>query len=129
MTGGAVGVPLALHRCHHALVPSLVQAEVQKAGAGNLRRGKVAPCQVHVVQQGLGNLLGRLAQQLTGRQGKGGGEIAVGGIFGNLHRCGLDLRLGQRAVPYRGLIGAHGQRRGLVLRVLDHVDHIIFLFC
>lgn len=38
---------------------------------------------------------------------------------------GLHLRLGQRPVRHCRLIGGHGQRRRLVLRVLYHVDHIV----
>ena len=122
---GAVIGSLRLHRLADAGVPAVIEAEVQKARPGDLRRGEVAPRQVHVVQQGLGDVPGGLPQLLGGRQGKGGGEVAVGGVLGDLHRRSSDLRLGQSAVRHRRLIGAHGQSRRLVLRVLYHVDHIV----
>ena len=125
VVGGAVAGTLALHRLADGSVPAVVETEVQKARSRNLRGGKVAPRQVHVVQQCLGDITGRLPQRLGGRQGKRGGEIAVGGVLGDLHRGGLHLRLGQRPVRHCRLIGGHGQRRRLVLRVLYHVDHIV----
>ena len=122
---GAVDGALRLYRFTDGGIPAVVQAEVQEARPGDLRGGEVAPRQVHVVQQGLGDVPGRLAQSLGCRQGKGGGEVAVGGVLGDLHRSGLDLRRRQRAVRHRRLIGRHCQGRRLVLRVLYHVDHIV----
>ena len=77
-----------------------------------------------MVQQGLGDVPGGLAQRLGGRQGKGGGEVAVGRVLGDLHRGGLHLCLRQGAVGYGGAVGGHGQGRRLVFRVLDHIDHV-----
>jgi len=77
-----------------------------------------------VVQQSLGDVPGRLAKRLGGSQGKGGGEVAVGRVLGDLHGCGLYLRLGQGAVGHGGTVGGHGQGRRLVFRILDHIDHI-----
>ena len=77
VVGGAVAGTLALHRLADGSVPAVVETEVQKARSRNLRGGKVAPRQVHVVQQCLGDITGRLPQRLGGRQGKRGGEIAV----------------------------------------------------
>ena len=86
-----------------------------------------------MVQQSLGDVPGRLPQGLGGSQGKGGGKVAVGGILGDLHRGGLDLRRGQGAVSHRRLVSVHRQGRRLVLRVLYHVDHIkiplLFIIC
>ena len=81
-----------------------------------------------MVQQRLGNVPGRLPQGLGGRQGEGGGKIPVGRVPGNLHRGGMDLRLGQRPVRRRGAIGGHGQFGSLVLGILYHVCHWKTLF-
>ena len=121
---GAVGLALGLHGGADALIPAVIQAEVQEAGAGDLSGGKIGALQLHVVQQRLGDVPGRLPQRFGGCQGKGGGEVAVGGILGNFHRGGLHLRLGQGAVSHRRLVSGHRQGRRLVLRVLYHVDHI-----
>ncbi len=106
----------------YQLIP---QAEVQKAGAGDLRGGEIGAGQVHVVQQRLGDDPGGLSQRLGRRQRERGGKIAVGRVLGNLHRSGLDLRLRQCSVRRRGPVGRHSQRRRLFLRVLDHVGHIV----
>ena len=122
---GAVLRALSLHRLADAGIPAVSQAEIQKARPRDLRRGEVAARQIHVVQQSLGDAPGRLAQRLGCRQGKGGSEVAVGGVLGDLHRGGLDLRRRQCAVRHRRLIGGHGQGSRLVLRVLYHVDHVV----
>ena len=122
---GAVVGPFGLHSVHDTGIPAVIEAEIQKAGARDLGGSKVAALQIHMAQQGLGDIPGCLAQLLGGRQGKGGGKVAVGGVLGDLHRGGLDLRLGQRAVRHRRLVGGHGQGRRLVFRVLYHVDHRI----
>ena len=122
---GTVGVPFRFHSVHNAGVPRVPQPEIQEAGACDLRRGKIAIRQIHVIQQSLCNDAGRLAQRLGRRQSKGGGVVAVCSILGDLHRGGLYLRRRQRTVRRGRLIGRHGQRRRLVLRVLDHVRHIV----
>ena len=122
---GAVDVLLRFHGVHDAGIPLVSQTEVQKAGASDLRRGKVGAGEIHVVQQRLSDHAGRLAQCLGGRQSKGGGIVAVGGILGDLYGGGLDLCLRQSAVRRSRLVGCHCQRRSLVLRVLDHIRHIV----
>ena len=78
-----------------------------------------------MVQQRLSDHAGRFAQCLGGSQSKGGGIVAVGGILGDLYGGGLDLCLRQSAVRSSRLVGCHCQRRSLVLRVLDHIRHIV----
>ena len=91
----------------------------------DLGRGEVGALQLHVVQQGLCDVAGGLAQSLGGGQSEGGGEVAVGGVLGDLHGSGLHVGFGQSAVSNGGTVSGHGQRSGLVLCVLDHVDHIV----
>ena len=122
--GAAIVRPLVLHGGADLLIPAATQPEVQKARPGDLGGGKIASLQVHVVQQGLGDVPGRPPQGLGGRQGKGGGEVAVGGVPRDLHRGGVNFRLGQSPIRRRGPVGRHGQGRGLVLGILDHVRHI-----
>ena len=122
---GAVDVLLRFHGVHDAGIPLVSQTEVQKAGASDLRRGKVGAGEIHVIQQRLSDHAGRFAQCLGGSQSKGGGIVAVGGILGDLYGGGLDLCLRQSAVRSSRLVGCHCQRRSLVLRVLDHIRHIV----
>ena len=119
----AIVRPLPLHGGADLFIPALPQAEVQEPGPGDLGGGKIAPLQVHAVQQGLGDGPGGLPQGLGGRQGEGSGKVAVGGVPGNLHRGGMDLGLGQGAVRRRRAVGRHGQGCGLFLGVLYHVRH------
>ena len=121
----AVRRALPLDVGEHLAVPAGAQVEIQKAGAGNLHLLEVAALQLQVIHNGLSNGTGGLVQSLGSRHGKGGGVVPVGGVLGDLHRGGLHLRLGQRPVRHCRLIGGHGQRRRLVLRVLYHVDHIV----
>ena len=121
--GGAVVIALGLHGGHHVPQPDGVQPEVQEAGAGDLGGGEVAALQVQVLQQLLGHVPGRHPQLLGGSQGKGGGEVAVFRVLGDLHGSALHLGLRQCSLGHGGAVGVHGQLCGLVFRVLDHVDH------
>ena len=124
--GAAVVLALGLHGGHHVVIPSFAQAEVQKAGARDLGGGEVAAIQGKVGKQGLRDLAGGQLQLPGAGHGEGAGEVAVGGVLGDLHGDRGDLGLGQLPGGGRGGVGRQGQAGGLVFRILDHVDHIIF---
>ena len=100
---GAVLSPLPLHVGKDLLVPLGAQGEVQKTGTGNLHLLEVAPLQVQVVHDGLGDGPGGHAQGLGPRHGVGGGVVPVGGVLGNLNG-GLHLRTGGQLARLHGLL-------------------------
>ena len=124
--GAAVVLPFGLHGGEDIPEPGFAQAEVQKAGARDLGGGEVAAAEVQVGKQRLRDLAGRQLQLPGAGHGDGAGEVAVGGILGDLHGRRGDLRLGQLPGGGRGGISRQSQTGSLIFRVLDHMDHSIF---
>ena len=120
---GAVSGPLPLHVRQDRLIPLGAQGEIQKAGPGDLHFLEVAPLQVKVVHNGLGDGPGGLVQRSGPRHGIGGGVVPVGGILGDLNG-GLHLRAGgQLARLHSPQIGRLRQLRDLGAGLLDLIRH------
>ncbi len=122
--GAAVGRALALHGVHDPGVPGGAEAEVEEARPGDLRGGEIAAGEVQVLQQNLGDVPGTHLHGLGGRQGEGGGIVAVGGVLGDLHPGPDGYVSGELPGGGGFLVGFPGQGKDLVLGVLNHVDHL-----
>ena len=121
---GAIGGALPLDVRDDLAVPAAAQAEIQKAGAGDLGALEVGPLQLQVVQDNLGDGSGGHVEGLGPRHGKGGRVVPMGYVLGNLNG-GLYLDPGGQEALGGGLfIGRLGQGRHLVLGGLDHVGHL-----
>ena len=74
---------LGLDVGEHVAVPLGAHEEVQEAGAGDLGPLKIAPLQVQMVHDGLGDGPGGHVHGLGPRHGEGGGIVAVLHILGD----------------------------------------------
>ena len=111
----------------HVGIPALRKAEVDKAGACHLHRGKPAALQLHVGHQGLRDLPGGHVQGLGPGHGVVCGVIAVGGILGDLNAAGKRRTGGQLAF-FHGLVVGGGEYFAYpVLGALNHVSHLSVL--
>ena len=123
---GAVLRPLLLHLGEDLAVPLGPQNKVQKTGAGDVYLLEIAPCQVHVVHNGLGNGPWGHVQGLGPRHSEGGGIVPVSGVFGDLHG-GLHLcSAGQHTCCSGPLVRGLGQLSDLSPRGLDHIAHLSY---
>ena len=123
---GAVLRPLLLHLGEDLAVPLGPQSKVQKTGAGDVYLLEIAPCQVHVVHNGLGNGPWGHVQGLGPRHSEGGGIVPVSGVFGDLHG-GLHLcSAGQHTCCSGPLVRGLGQLSDLSPRGLDHIAHLSY---
>ena len=100
----------------------MAQAQVEEARTGDLQTGEDGSLQLGLLTDGLGDLPGIHAQRLCRLHGKGGCEIAVLHILGDLHRSGLKRMGGQQSFFRRLPIGFEDQALGLLLCV-EHMIH------
>ena len=121
----AVVLALAGDGSEHIGVPAVGQAEVQKAGAGGLQRGKPGSLQLRILDQRLGDLARGHAQDAGAGHGVVGGKIAVGGILGDLHRAAEPCPGGQLTLLRRALIGLLQNLVYAVFRFLDPIRHVM----
>ena len=117
----AVLLPCRLNAGDGVGEPLATQAEVHKAGTGDLHGGEIAVRQRRMVDKRLGYLTGVHLHSLGRRQAEGGGIVAVGGVLGDLHRR-LGGDTGRQQPCGRSLfICSHCQLPYLRLGAFDHI--------
>ena len=117
---------LALNGGNDVGIPLPAEAEVQKAGTGDLNRGEIGSVKLHAGGQNIRHLARILVQRLGSSQTERRGIVAVGGILGDLNGGDRRHAFGQELFLHGCGIRLLCQLNDLVFCTLDHV-HMKYL--